>query len=42
MKSALLRPFLGLLLAACLTVASPSAASGEKPTDICHGFRRLT
>jgi len=31
MKSALLRPFLGLLLAACLTVASPSAASGEKP-----------
>jgi len=31
MKSALLRPSLGLLLAACLTVASPSAASGEKP-----------
>ena len=32
MKSALLRPFLGLLLAACLlNVATASAASGEKP-----------
>ena len=32
MKSAILRPFLGLLLAACLlSVASASAASGEKP-----------